>query len=93
MPSLNTMSLFALGSPGDFFSRSMLYYCWQRLLYCFQVGAEAFLQQALPELEQPGVRMVYSDAATSSSSCCSDIYDQVCMHPGTLQACQPQSQR
>ena len=44
-----------------------------------QVGAPAYLLQAMAELGRPGVRMVYSQAPRRSIACYSDIYNQVCV--------------
>ena len=52
-----------------------------------QVASNTFLQQAVPELERPGVRMVYCQTAASNSSQLSDIFNQVYGSP-----CEEQTQ-
>ena len=45
-----------------------------------QVPSDTFLQQAVPALEQSGVRMAYGQGMSSSSSCLSDIFNQVAVN-------------
>lgn len=66
------------------FPASFVICTWRALCDGFQVGADAFLQLALPALALPDVRMVYSRAATSKYLCYTDIYNQVSMHSGTV---------
>lgn len=42
-----------------------------------QVPNDTFLQQAVPALEQIGVRMAYGQGVSNSSSCLLDIFNQV----------------
>ena len=45
-----------------------------------QAPSDTFLQQAVPALEQIGVRMAYGQGMPTSSSCLSDIFNQVAVN-------------